>query len=62
MTPMEKASYKPAKTNKKRAVTSNALEQLIILVGRAPRVSSVEFKWKIEQAENNIREIISKSF
>lgn len=59
---IEKASYKLAKTNRVRVVTSDALEQLIILEGGALRVSSAEFQWEIEQAEKNIREIISKSY
>lgn len=59
---IEKASYKLAKTNKVRVVTSDALEQLIILEGGALRVSSAEFQYEVEQAENNIREIISKTY
>lgn len=59
---IEKASYKLAKTNKVRVVTSDALEQLIILEGGALRVSSAEFQYEVEQAENKIREIISKTY
>lgn len=58
---IEKASYKLAKTNRVRVVTSDALEQLIILEGGALRVSSSEFQWEVEQAEQNIREIISQT-
>ncbi len=58
---IEKASYKLAKTNKVRVVTSDALEQLIILGNGALRVSSREFLFEVEQAEEDIRNIISKT-
>lgn len=55
---IEKVSHKLAKGNKVRVVTSDALEQLIILGNGALRVSSREFLTEIEQAEKAIREII----
>lgn len=57
---IEKVSYKLAKNNKVRVVTSDALEQLIILEGGALRVSSKEFFYEIKQAEDDIRNIISQ--
>ncbi|MFR5876384.1 MAG: NYN domain-containing protein [Eubacterium sp.] len=59
---IEKVSHKLAKNNKVRVVTSDALEQLIILGNGALRVSSREFLYEIQQAEENIRNIISKVF
>ena len=59
---IEKVSHQLAKNNKVRVVTSDALEQLIILEGGALRVSSREFLYEIQQAEEDIRNIISKSF
>ncbi|MCC8073933.1 MAG: NYN domain-containing protein, partial [Clostridiales bacterium] len=59
---IEKASYKLAKTNKVRVVTSDALEQLIILGNGALRVSSREFLGEVMQAEEDIRNIISSEF
>ena len=59
---IEKASYKLAKNNKVRVVTSDALEQLIILAGGALRVSSREFLYDVQQAEEDIRNIISETF
>jgi len=53
-------SHKLAKNNKVRVVTSDALEQLIILEGGALRVSSKEFFYEIKQAEDDIRNIISQ--
>ena len=46
---IEKVSHKLAKNNKVRVVTSDALEQLIILEGGALRVSSKEFFYEIKQ-------------
>ena len=57
---IEKVSHKLAKNNKVRVVTSDALEQLIILEGGALRVSSKEFFCEIKQAEDDIRNIISQ--
>lgn len=59
---IEKASYKLAKNNKVRVVTSDAMEQLIILGNGALRVSSREFLFEVQQAEEDIRSIISKAF
>lgn len=59
---IEKVSHKLAKNNKVRVVTSDALEQLIILEGGALRVSSKEFFYEIKQAEDDIRNIISAEF
>ena len=56
---IEKVSHKLAKSNKVRVVTSDALEQLIILGGGALRVSSREFLSEVQQAEEDIRKIIS---
>lgn len=56
---IEKASYKLAENNRVRVVTSDALEQLIILGNGALRVSSAEFFDEVKQAEEEIREIIS---
>ena len=57
---IEKVSHKLAKNNKVRVVTSDALEQLIILEGGALRVTSKEFFYEIKQAEDDIRNIISQ--
>ncbi len=59
---IEKVSHKLAKNNKVRVVTSDALEQLIILEGGALRVSSNEFFFEIQKAEEDIRNIISEAF
>ncbi len=59
---IEKVSHKLAKNNKVRVVTSDALEQLIILGNGALRVSSREFLYEIQQAEEDIRNIISETF
>lgn len=58
---IEKTSHKLAKTNKVRVVTSDALEQMIILGNGALRVSSRAFLEEVRQAENEIREIINSS-
>ena len=59
---IEKVSHKLAKNHRVRVVTSDALEQLIILNGGALRVSSGEFQYEIQQAEEDIRNIISQAF
>ncbi len=59
---IEKTSHKLAKNNKVRVVTSDALEQLIILGGGALRVSSREFLFEVKQAEEDIRNIIYETF
>lgn len=55
---IEKASYKLARNHRVRVVTSDALEQLIILGNGALRVSSAAFLAEVEEAEEEIREII----
>lgn len=56
---IEKVTHTLAKKNNKvRVVTSDALEQIIILGNGALRVSSKEFLGEIQQAEENIRAII----
>lgn len=59
---IEKVSHKLAKNHRVRVVTSDALEQLIILEGGALRVSSKEFYFEIKQAEEDIRNIISETY
>lgn len=58
---IEKTSHRLAKNNRVRVVTSDALEQLIILEGGALRVSSREFQFEVAQAEEEIRKIIEKN-
>lgn len=58
---IEKVTHKLAKTNRVRVVTSDALEQMIILGNGALRVSSQAFLEEVRQAENEIREIINLS-
>ena len=59
---IEKVSHKLAKKHKVRVVTSDALEQLIILGGGALRVSSREFQSEVNALEEEIRKIIAKSY
>ncbi|MGN0522617.1 MAG: NYN domain-containing protein, partial [Eubacterium sp.] len=59
---IEKVSHKLAKNHKVRVVTSDALEQLIILGNGALRVSSREFLYEVQQAEKDIRNIIAETF
>ncbi|MCR5208241.1 MAG: TetM/TetW/TetO/TetS family tetracycline resistance ribosomal protection protein [Eubacterium sp.] len=56
---IEKVSHKLSKKHKVRVVTSDALEQLIILGGGALRVSSREFQSEVEALEQEIRDIIN---
>lgn len=56
---IEKASHKLAKNNRVRVVTSDALEQMIILGNGALRVSSLAFLEEVRQAEDEIRSIIN---
>lgn len=58
---IEKASYKLAEKHRVRVVTSDALEQLIILGNGALRVSSNSFLEEVKEAENEIRSIINSS-
>ena len=55
---IERASYKLAKNNRVRVVTSDGMEQLIILGNGAIRVSAREFREEIDTAEAEIRAII----
>lgn len=59
---IEKASYKLAKNNQVRVVTSDAVEQLIILGTGALRVSSREFQFEVQTAEEEIRQRIAETF
>ena len=55
---IEKTSHELSKNNRVRVVTSDALEQIIILGGGALRVSSREFQSEVEEAEKEIRALI----
>ena len=59
---IEKVTKKLAKNNRVKVVTSDGLEQLIIMGNGCLRMSSQEFYQEVKEAENNIREIISKQF
>lgn len=59
---IEKATHTLAKNHKVRVVTSDALEQIIILGNGALRVSSREFLYEIEQAQADIKSIIERQF
>lgn len=56
---IEKVSHKLAKNNRVRVVTSDALEQLIILGNGALRVSSRAFLEEVRQAEEEIRSYLN---
>lgn len=59
---IEKVSHRLAKNHKVRVVTSDALEQLIILGAGALRVSSRAFLQEIREAEEDIRRyLVEKS-
>lgn len=58
---IEKASLDLAKKHKVRVVTSDALEQVIILGNGALRVSSREFQSEVRSAEQTIRDIIDST-
>lgn len=58
---IEKASLDLAKKHKVRVVTSDALEQVIILGNGALRVPSREFQGEVKSAEENIRTIIENN-
>ena len=55
---IEKTSHELAKTNRVRVVTSDLMEQLIIIGNGAVRVSSGDFYDEVKAAEQEIREII----
>lgn len=57
---IEKTSHQLAKNNRVRVVTSDGLEQLIILGNGALRVSSRAFLDEVRNAEEEIRRIISE--
>lgn len=59
---IEKVSKTLAKNNRVKVVTSDGLEQLIILGNGALRVSSNEFYYEVKEAEKVIRDIISKTY
>ena len=58
---IERASYTLAKNNRVRVVTSDGMEQLIIIGNGAVRVTAKEFREEIDNAEKEIREIIDGS-
>lgn len=58
---IEKVTHRLAKEHRVRVVTSDALEQLIILSNGALRVSSREFLQEVKLAEQEIRNIISNT-
>ena len=57
---IEKTSHRLAKNNRVRVVTSDGLEQLIILGNGALRVPSHSFYEEVRQAEEEIRAIIAQ--
>ena len=59
---IETVTHKLAKNHKVRVVTSDALEQLIILGNGALRVSSRMFYYEILQTQKEINSIIEESF
>ncbi len=58
---IEKTSHKLAENHKVRVVTSDGMEQLIILGNGALRISSQGFYEEVKQAEAEIREIIASN-
>lgn len=58
---IEKTSHKLAENHRVRVVTSDGMEQLIILGNGALRVSSQGFFEEVKQAEDEIREIIASN-
>lgn len=58
---IEKVTHKLAKNHRVRVVTSDGLEQMIILGRGALRVSSRAFREEVKNAEEEIRRIISGS-
>ena len=59
---IEKATKELGKKNRVRVVTSDYLEQLIILGSGAIRVSADSFKKELEQTEKQIRDMIDREF
>ena len=58
---IEKASLELSKKHRVRVVTSDGLEQLIILGNGALRVPSRAFYDEVKEAEDEIREILSRT-
>ena len=58
---IEKVSHQLAKKHRVRVVTSDGLEQLIILGNGALRVSSRAFLEEVREAEDEIRRIIAEN-
>ena len=58
---IEKVSHQLAKKHRVRVVTSDGMEQLIILGNGALRVSSRAFLEEVKEAENEIRRIIAEN-
>lgn len=59
---IEKTSHRLAREHRVRVVTSDRMEQLIIIGNGAIRVSSEEFLEEVRTVEEQIREIISAGF
>ena len=59
---IERASLELSKNNRVRVVTSDRMEQLIIIGNGAVRVSSEEFLSEVRAVEDEIREVISSDF
>ena len=59
---IEKTSHKLAKEHRVRVVTSDRMEQLIIIGNGAIRVSSEEFYQEVKGIEEQIREIIAAEY
>ena len=57
---IEKVTHNLATNNRVRVVTSDGLEQLIILGSGALRIPSRAFKEEVQQAESDIRRIITE--
>ncbi len=58
---IEKVTHSIAKDNNVRVVTSDGMEQLIIMGNGALRVSSNLFRDEVIQVEQEIRSIIEKN-
>ena len=59
---IEKATHRLAKHYHTRVVTSDGMEQLIILGAGALRVSSQAFQVEVREAEKEIRQILETQF
>ena len=58
---IEKVTHNIARDNKVRVVTSDGMEQIIIMGNGALRVSSNSFRDEVKQVEQEIRAIIEKT-